>query len=135
MLKTLNQKEINNGISNTIIYGNEYILYEEQMIGKGAFGHVFKANDFIIENDDKKCTYAIKEIDIIKPYTKNNFYESSQALEISILYKLRELKSPGCEHIIKYYDFFFIDTDETLIYLVLDLCDVYIFYSDLNFIY
>ncbi len=122
-MKTLKNEKINN----KFIYGNEYVSFSKLQIGKGAYSRVFKAKDYIVDNNVKQFTYAIKEIDIIKPFTKNNFYESSQALEISILYKLRKLKSsPGYEHIVGYYDFFF-DTNETLVFLVLELCDVNVF--------
>ena len=70
-------------------------------------------------------SYALKEISFSDNFeTTRDLQESSKALEITILYNLRKLETSGHENVIKYYDFFLIDTDDKLFYLVLELCDV-----------
>jgi len=73
-------------------------------------------------------SFAIKEIKIKNNCTTFNLHESTQVTEISVLFKLKGLTSIGYEHIIKYYDFFFIDNNDKFFYLVLELCDVCIYF-------
>ncbi len=79
----------------------------------------------------KLATFTVKEFILLFLYCIFSFVikkSSEQKLELSILHKLKEIKSSGSEYVIKLLDFFFLDDNQDNFYLVFDYCNVCLFY-------